>query len=132
MCYHTKVRKVWDNMGYLFQFMIIGGITLIGELLHYFLPLPIPSSVYGMIILFICLLTGIIKEEDIKETADFLLLIMPIMFVGPSVGVMENFNLLSGSLIPFLAIVLISTFFIMIVTGMTAQLMKAHKEKYDE
>lgn len=119
-------------MGYLFQFMIIGGITLIGEMLHYFLPLPIPSSVYGMIILFICLLTGIIKEEDIKETADFLLLVMPIMFVGPSVGVMENFNLLSGALIPFLAIVLVSTFFIMIVTGMTAQLMKAHKEKYDE
>lgn len=119
-------------MGYLFQFMIIGGITLIGELLHYFLPLPIPSSVYGMIILFVCLLTGIIKEEDIKETADFLLLIMPIMFVGPSVGVMENFNLLSSSLLPFIVIVLVSTCFIMIVTGMIAQLMMTHKERPHE
>ena len=119
-------------MGYLFQFMIIGGITLIGELLHYFLPLPIPSSVYGMIILFICLLIGIIKEEDIKETADFLVLVMPIMFVGPSVGVMENFSLLSSSLIPFIVIVLVSTFLIMLVTGMTAQMMITYKEKHHE
>ncbi|WP_041140116.1 CidA/LrgA family protein [Beduini massiliensis] len=119
-------------MGYLFQFMIISGITFIGELLHYFLPLPIPASVYGMVILFICLLIGIIKEEEIKETADFLLLIMPIMFVGPSVGVMENFGLLSGALIPFLAIVLVSTFFIMVVTGITAQKMMKDKEKQHE
>lgn len=119
-------------MEYIFQFMIIGGITLIGELLHYLLPLPIPSSVYGMIILFICLLIGIIKEEQIKETADFLLLIMPIMFVGPSVGVMENFNLLSTSLLPFSIIVLASTILIMVVTGITAQIMLTYKEKHHE
>lgn len=119
-------------MGYVFQFMIISGITFIGELLHYFLPLPIPSSVYGMILLFICLLVGIIKEESIKETADFLLLIMPIMFIGASVGVMENFHLLSNSFLEFIGVILISTILIMTVTGITAQWLMNIKERNHE
>ena len=51
--------------------MIISGFTLLGELLHNLLPLPVPSSVYGMILLFIALLVGIVKEEQIKELQEF-------------------------------------------------------------
>lgn len=121
--------KEGKNMGYLFQLMIIGGMTFVGELLHILLPLPIPASVYGMIILFICLLTGIIKESQIKETADFLLLIMPIMFISPSVGVIENYTVLSKSLIPFILIVLITTIIIMVVTGVVTQFFIRYKNK---
>ena len=42
-------------MKYVKQFLIILAISLIGELLKYVLPLPIPASIYGMVILFICL-----------------------------------------------------------------------------
>ena len=48
-------------MKYVKQFLIIIGISLAGEILKYILPLPIPASIYGMAILFIALLTGIIK-----------------------------------------------------------------------
>ena len=45
-------------MKYLKQFLIILSISLVGELLKYLLPLPIPASIYGMVILFVALLTG--------------------------------------------------------------------------
>lgn len=60
-------------MKYVKQFLIIIGISLAGEILKYILPLPIPASIYGMAILFIALLTGIIKLKDVRETGKFLM-----------------------------------------------------------
>ncbi len=69
-------------MKYAYQVMIIGGISLAGELLNYLLPLPVPASVYGMLLLLICLCTKVIKLDQIQETADFMLVAMPLVFVG--------------------------------------------------
>ena len=60
-------------MKYIRQFLIILAISFIGELLKYVLPLPIPASIYGMAILFVCLMTGWIKLEAVKETGKFLI-----------------------------------------------------------
>lgn len=75
-------------MKYVKQFLIIIGISLAGEILKYILPLPIPASIYGMAILFIALLTGIIKLKDVRETGKFLIEIMPLMFIPAGVGLM--------------------------------------------
>lgn len=40
-------------MKYLKQFLIILAISMIGEILKYLLPLPVPASIYGMLILFV-------------------------------------------------------------------------------
>ncbi|MGI6093916.1 MAG: CidA/LrgA family protein [Lachnospiraceae bacterium] len=108
-------------MKYVKQMSIIGGITFAGELLKYFLPFPVPASVYGMVLLFLCLCTKLVKEEQIKETADFLLLIMPIMFIDPCVGMIENYGYISDSLWEFVCIVVITTIVIMVVTGLVTQ-----------
>lgn len=72
-------------MKYIRQFLIILAISFIGELLKYVLPLPIPASIYGMAILFVCLMTGWIKLEAVKETGKFLIEIMPLMFIPAGV-----------------------------------------------
>lgn len=118
-------------MHYMYQFLLIGGVTFLGELCHIFIPLPIPSSVYGMVLMFILLLTGLIKEEDIQEMADFLLLIMPIMFIGPSVGVMENYVDISNHFFIFMFIVLITTVLIMLVTAIVAELLLKGGNKHE-
>ena len=51
-------------MKYLRQFLLILLISFIGELLHEVLPLPVPASVYGFAILFIGLLSGVIRSEE--------------------------------------------------------------------
>lgn len=116
-------------MKYLFQMMIIGGITFLGELLHFLIPLPVPASVYGMLLLFLCLMTGIIKTEAIEEAADFLLVIMPVLFISPSVGLIESYAQVSGSILSVGIIIAISTVVVMIVSGLTAQWMIVRKEK---
>ena len=54
-------------MKYVKQFFIILLISFVGELFKYLIPLPIPASIYGMVILFIGLMTGLIRLDDVKE-----------------------------------------------------------------
>lgn len=68
-------------MKYLKQFLIILAISFIGEILKYIVPLPIPASIYGMVIMFICLQTKILKLDDVKSVGKFLIEIMPVMFI---------------------------------------------------
>ena len=86
-------------MKYLHQFMVIIGITFVGELLKYMLPLPIPASIYGMVIMFIGLMTGAIKLDAVKDVGKFLIEIMPIMFIPAGVGLMSSWSVLKLSLI---------------------------------
>ena len=108
-------------MNYTLELLIILSISFVGELLHSVIPLPVPASVYGMILLFLCLCLKIIKPEQIQETADFLLLIMPVLFVGPGVGIIDNYGAISGAIVPFIITVILTTVIVMAVTGLVSQ-----------
>ena len=82
-------------MKYLRQFLLILLISFIGELLHEVLPLPVPASVYGFAILFIGLLSGVIKLAHVKDTGKLLIEIMPVMFIPAGVGLLESWPQLS-------------------------------------
>ena len=68
-------------MKFLIQFLIIIAFSFAGELLHFLLPLSIPASIYGIILLFLALETKLIKVKHIRETSSFLIAIMPVMFI---------------------------------------------------
>lgn len=74
---------------YVKQILIIAAVCFAGEAVHYFVPLPIPASIYGMLILFLLLETGVLKVESIREVSTFLLDTMIIMFIPAGVGLME-------------------------------------------
>lgn len=104
-------------MKYVKQFMIIMLFSFLGELLHGLLPFPVPASIYGLILLFVALCTRMIKEEQIKETADFLVEIMPVLFIPAGVGLMTRWEALKKLLLPLILVITLGTFFTMVVTG---------------
>ncbi len=108
-------------MKYIIQMGIITGISFIAEVLYAVLPLPVPASVYGLLLLLLFLFTGIVKEEQIRETADFLISIMPLFFVPPSVALLTSMDLLKGNIIKLFVMCLVSTIVVMAVTGGVAQ-----------
>ena len=110
-------------MKYLKQFLVILLITCIGEILHYLLPLPIPASIYGLVLMFVLLMTGIVKLEHVKTTAQFLIEIMPVMFIPAAVGLINYWGALQPILIPALVLVVLSTVIVMASTGLIAQAM---------
>ena len=85
--------------------------------MKYFIPLPIPGSIYGLILMFVLLLLRVIKVEHVKETGAFLIKIMPLMFIPAGVGLITSWEQLQSFMVPLLVITGVSTFVVMIVTG---------------
>ena len=108
-------------MKYLRQFGIILGVTCAGEVLKYFIPLSVPGSIYGLILMFVLLFTGILKVEHVKETGEFLIEIMPLMFIPAGVGLLESWGDLKSILIPVLLLLVASTILVMGVSGKVTQ-----------
>ncbi len=93
-------------MKYVRQICVILAVSLLGEALHALIPLPVPASIYGMLLLLAGLLTKTVRLDWVEDTADFLVAVMPIMFIPPAVGLIE----LSHDILPFLVPALIAVF----------------------
>lgn len=116
-------------MKYIKQVLIILAFTLAGELLAKAIPLPIPAAIYGFALLFAALCSGVLKPEAIDKTADFLIGLLPLLFVAPAVGILEHFALLAPQILSFIAVVAASTFLTFAAAGLVTQwLHKGGKE----
>lgn len=109
-------------MKFLRQFMIILLLSFLGEVLKMFIPLPIPASVYGLVLMLLCLVTGILKTSQVKEAAFFLIEIMPVMFIPAAAGLIDSWKVLQPLLLTILVITVVITIFVMVVTGKIAQM----------
>ena len=107
---------------YLKQSAILFGFTLLGEALHRLLPLPIPAAVYGLVLLFVALCLKIVKVEQINKVSDFLLTILPILFVSPAVNLLESWSILAPQVVTIALLVVSSTILVFLVAGVVAQL----------
>lgn len=116
-------------MKYIRQFEIILAISLLGELLNRIIPLPVPASIYGMLILFTTLCTGVIKLSAVKETGHFLIQIMPMMFIPATVGLLESWGIMQNFLTAIIVISLISTVMVILVSGHVTQFIINLKRK---
>ena len=115
-------------MKYIRECFIIFGLTLAGEFLNKLLPLPVPAGVYGLFLLLVLLCVGILKLEQVEVTGNFLLDIMPVMFVPASVGLLESMGDLQAILVPVVVISMVSTVIVMAVTGIVAEKMLGGKK----
>ena len=119
-------------MKFLKQFLIILVITFMGEGLKYLLPLPIPASIYGMVLLFLALMTRIVKLESVRDAGKFLIEIMPVMFIPAAVGLMTVWEKLRPMVVPVIVITFVTTLLVMGATGLVTQKVIEKKEKGSE
>jgi len=108
-------------MNHLSKIVIVAAVSCMGELLNFLLPLPIPGSIYGLVIMFLLLFTGTVQLSQVHDIGNWLLTLMPIMFVGPTVGLLVTWDSFKTFLIPILITCTVSTALVMAVTGRVAQ-----------
>ncbi len=115
-------------MKYLKQFTIIALVSFLGEILAYYISLTIPGSVYGLILMFIFLCTGVLKSEDVKETSSFLLSIMSVTFIPSAVGIITLYGEIRSMMIPLLVIIVLTTVLTFAVSGKVSDLLIGRKK----
>lgn len=104
-------------MKYVMQFGIILTVTCAGEILKYMIPLPVPASIYGLVLLFALLVFRVVKLEQVKETGLFLIEIMPLMFIPAVAGLVTSWTQIKGILVPLCVIVPLTTCLVMFAAG---------------
>ena len=108
-------------MKYVKQFLLILIISFIGEVFNFFLPLPIPGNIYGMIFLFLLLWSGCLKIHQIKETSKFLVDIMPILFIPYAVGIITEIEELKKMWWQIIVITIFTTAIVIVISGLVTQ-----------
>ena len=108
-------------MKYLSQFLIILGFTLLGEALQRLIPLPIPASVYGIVLLFLALCLKLIKVEQVKDAGGFLTSLLPLLFVSPTVGIVNCWTLIQPKLFSIVLLLIASTVLVFGISGAVTQ-----------
>ena len=115
-------------MKYIKESAIIFGITMIGEFLNKLLPLPVPASVYGLVLLLLALNFRLIRLEDVKEVGVFLTGIFPLLFVPAAAGVMELWAEMGEMLLPIIIAIIPVTVLVMVTAGKTTQALTSRKK----
>ena len=127
----SNLRKTGDErkMNYMFQLAIIFGISFIGELLNALLPLPVPASVYGLVILFFLLCIKIVKLEHVETVSEYMMAIMPLFFIEPTVGIINSYGLVKGNILALFVACFLSFIAVVAVTGLVSQSVIRWKKK---
>lgn len=113
------------------QLIIILGACFAGEVISALLPIAFPSSVIAMILLFILLLCGILKEQQISRVGDFFLQNMSIFFLPSAIGILEHWGVISDVLVQFLLICLLTTLLTFSATAYTVMLLRKWMKRGD-
>lgn len=121
-------------MKHIFRFALILGVSFVGEILNRIIPLPIPASIYGLVLMLVLLATHILPLESVRSTGKFLIDIMPVMFIPPAVAIMNNIDVVKTMLAPLLVACFGTTLIVMAVSGLVTQaiIRKTRKNKAQE
>ena len=117
-----KVIKIVVQLGGLYLFYLVG--TWIQHTLHLF----VPGSIIGMFLLFLLLMTGLVKRHWLESGAELLLDYFPLLFHPAVIGVMNYLAFFQGEGLWTVAIIFISTVIVMCSSGWTAQWIARRKE----
>ncbi len=103
------------------QMLFLYLIYAISEWIVEWLHLPIPGSVFGMILLFVLLATGVLKDKYIEKATTFLNKHLAFFFIPFAVGLMNYGHLIKTSGIELLVMIVASTLIGLIVTSGVSQ-----------
>ena len=111
-------------MKYIGQFGIIILFSLAGEACHALLPFPIPASLYGMVLMLLALAVKLVRPEQVKETGSFLVSLLPLLFVAPTVGLMACWDQIKHHLPGIVAVVVLTTVLVFVVSGWLTKVLR--------
>ena len=125
-------ERTTDKVKLLRQFLVIMAVSFIGEILHAVLPLPIPASIYGLVLMLALLMTGALKLDAVEDAGKFMIEIMPVMFIPAGVGLLNAWGVLKPVWIPISVITVVTTVLVMAVAAKVTQAVIQNSKKKKE
>lgn len=118
-------------MKYLIQFGVIMAFVLAGEAMAYMIPLPIAGSIYGLILLFLALATGLVKLSWVEDVANWLHGIMALFFIGPAVAIIDVWPQIANTWWKIVLLLVLVYAISMVMTAVTSEFFLRNKNTGD-
>ena len=113
------------------EFAIIIAVSFLGGIIKEAIPLPIPASIYGLVLMLIFLCTNAIRLEWVEGAGNFLVVIMPLMFIPAAAGLVDVWNVVKPILLPLIIITIATTLIDIFAAGWVSQLIIRHRRKHN-
>lgn len=114
------MKKTYSIM---YQSVVIGAIILISKVIELLVPFTMPSSVIGLVLLFVALCLKIVKLEQVEKVGDALVDNIGLFFVPAGISVINSFELLKANFVLDILLIFISTVLLLVGTGWVTQLL---------
>lgn len=114
------MKKTYSIM---YQSIVIGAIILISKVIELLMPFTMPSSVIGLVLLFVALCLKIVKLEQVEKVGDALVDNIGLFFVPAGISVINSFELLKANFVLDILLIFISTVLLLLGTGWVTQLL---------
>lgn len=102
---------------------------MVGEIIRKLVDFPIPPVVYGMVLLLILFLAGLVKVDDVQDVGNALLSNLAFLFVPITVMLMDQLDVLGKNIVPILVITLVSLPLTMGVTAKVVEIVQNARNK---
>ncbi|TDM49441.1 antiholin-like protein LrgA [Macrococcoides goetzii] len=114
------------------QAIVISVILLISKIIESFMPIPMPASVIGLVLLFICLCTGIVKLGQLERVGTALTDNIGLLFVPAGISVVKSLGLISEHPFLIIGLIFISTLLLLLCTGFFSQMLVMTTERKEK
>jgi holin-like protein len=101
---------------------IVFGLCWISQIIARFLPFDFPAGIIALFLVFLMLLTGLLRLEHIREKSDFLLSNMVFFLIPSSVNMINYFGLVKENVLKLILICVISMVITFGVTALTVNM----------
>ena len=91
------------------QIGLLFGLCVLAQGIEALLPFSFPASVIAMLVLLVCLFTGILKHEHIGDVSSFLLGNMAFFFVPAGVSMISYLDVLMENALALVVICVLTT-----------------------
>ena len=105
----------------LLSLILLFGMLYLGKLMETLLPIGISDSIWGMLILFACLVIGVVKVEWVTPSARPLTRYMTVFFIPVCAEIIEHIDVLQSHLLSFVLSNVLSTTLSLVLIGLFAQ-----------
>ncbi|ABV63195.1 MULTISPECIES: antiholin-like murein hydrolase modulator LrgA [Bacillus] len=115
--------------GFLSQAFIFATVMFVSNLISMYLPIPMPASVIGLVLLFVLLTTKIVKLEQVEQLGTSLTGLISFLFVPSGISVIQSLGVMQEVGVQVVGVIIIATIMLLAATGLFSQLLMQLSEK---
>ncbi|WOQ71172.1 antiholin-like murein hydrolase modulator LrgA [Bacillus stratosphericus] len=115
--------------GFLSQAFIFATVMFVSNLISMYLPIPMPASVIGLVLLFILLTTKIVRLEQVEQLGSSLTGLISFLFVPSGISVIQSLGVMQEVGVQVVGVIIIATIMLLAATGLFSQLLMQLSER---